>query len=147
MRHFPRKRFGQHFLVDESVIAAIVAAIAPRRDDRMVEIDPSVLPLHWRRGLALYYVGRYEDSAKQFERYFEQDKSDRENGIWRFYAQTKQYGIEEARRRLLPYVQPDRAPLPDVYDLCAGKLTVLKLEERLSPSGLPAAEQAKRMEG
>jgi 16S rRNA (adenine1518-N6/adenine1519-N6)-dimethyltransferase len=42
MRHFPRKRFGQHFLVDESVIAAIVAAIAPRPGDSMVEIGPGL---------------------------------------------------------------------------------------------------------
>ena len=42
MRHVPRKRFGQHFLVDESVIAAIVAAIAPRRGDAMVEIGPGL---------------------------------------------------------------------------------------------------------
>jgi 16S rRNA (adenine1518-N6/adenine1519-N6)-dimethyltransferase len=42
MRHFPRKRFGQHFLIDESVIAAIVAAIAPRADDAMVEIGPGL---------------------------------------------------------------------------------------------------------
>ena len=35
-----RKRFGQHFLVDRSVIAAIVEAIAPRAGDRLVEIGP-----------------------------------------------------------------------------------------------------------
>jgi 16S rRNA (adenine1518-N6/adenine1519-N6)-dimethyltransferase len=40
VRHQPRKRFGQHFLIDESVIAAIVAAIAPQRRDLMVEIGP-----------------------------------------------------------------------------------------------------------
>ena len=42
MRHFPRKRFGQHFLIDEPVIAAIVAAIAPRAGDAMVEIGPGL---------------------------------------------------------------------------------------------------------
>jgi 16S rRNA (adenine1518-N6/adenine1519-N6)-dimethyltransferase len=42
VRHVPRKRFGQHFLIDPSVIAAIVAAIRPRRDDRMVEIGPGL---------------------------------------------------------------------------------------------------------
>jgi 16S rRNA (adenine1518-N6/adenine1519-N6)-dimethyltransferase len=42
MRHIPRKRFGQHFLVDPSVIAAIVAAIAPRPGDSMVEIGPGL---------------------------------------------------------------------------------------------------------
>jgi 16S rRNA (adenine1518-N6/adenine1519-N6)-dimethyltransferase len=36
----PRKRFGQHFLHDRNVLARIVAAIEPRRDDAMVEIGP-----------------------------------------------------------------------------------------------------------
>lgn len=40
MKHQPRKRFGQNFLVDAGVIAAIVAAIAPAHDDRIVEIGP-----------------------------------------------------------------------------------------------------------
>lgn len=39
-RHVPRKRFGQHFLHDAGVLARIVAAIAPRTDDRLVEIGP-----------------------------------------------------------------------------------------------------------
>jgi 16S rRNA (adenine1518-N6/adenine1519-N6)-dimethyltransferase len=42
LRHVPRKRFGQHFLIDEAAIAAIVAAIAPRPDDRMAEIGPGL---------------------------------------------------------------------------------------------------------
>ncbi len=35
-----RKRFGQHFLSDEGVIDRIVAAVAPRADDHLVEIGP-----------------------------------------------------------------------------------------------------------
>ena len=35
-----RKRFGQHFLRDRAVIRRIVAAIAPRPDDLIVEIGP-----------------------------------------------------------------------------------------------------------
>jgi 16S rRNA (adenine1518-N6/adenine1519-N6)-dimethyltransferase len=42
MRHVPRKRFGQHFLVDAAAIAAIVAAIAPQPRDRIVEIGPGL---------------------------------------------------------------------------------------------------------
>jgi 16S rRNA (adenine1518-N6/adenine1519-N6)-dimethyltransferase len=42
MRHVPRKRFGQNFLVDEATIAAIVAAIAPQPGDRLVEIGPGL---------------------------------------------------------------------------------------------------------
>jgi 16S rRNA (adenine1518-N6/adenine1519-N6)-dimethyltransferase len=37
---FARKRFGQHFLHDPTVLENIVAAIAPRPDDRLVEIGP-----------------------------------------------------------------------------------------------------------
>jgi len=112
--------------------------------DKMVELKPEVLALHWRRGLAQYYVGQYEESARQFERYFEQDKSDRENGIWRFYAQARQFGLEEARKRLLPYEQPDRAPLPAIYDLCAGKITAAELEAQLTGDDLSPTEAAKR---
>jgi 16S rRNA (adenine1518-N6/adenine1519-N6)-dimethyltransferase len=36
----PRKRFGQHFLVDSAVIDAIVRAIDPRGDECIVEIGP-----------------------------------------------------------------------------------------------------------
>lgn len=38
--HRPRKRFGQHFLHDDGVLARIVAALTPRPDDRLVEIGP-----------------------------------------------------------------------------------------------------------
>jgi 16S rRNA (adenine1518-N6/adenine1519-N6)-dimethyltransferase len=38
--HRPRKRFGQNFLRDASVIARIVAVIAPHPGDRLVEIGP-----------------------------------------------------------------------------------------------------------
>ena len=42
MRHVPRKRFGQNFLVDEAAIAAIVDAIAPQPRDCVVEIGPGL---------------------------------------------------------------------------------------------------------
>jgi 16S rRNA (adenine1518-N6/adenine1519-N6)-dimethyltransferase len=40
--HAPRKRFGQNFLVSPAVIRNIVEAIAPRRDDVIVEIGPGL---------------------------------------------------------------------------------------------------------
>lgn len=45
MRHVPRKRFGQNFLVDEAVISAIVAVISPQPGDRVVEIGPGLAAL------------------------------------------------------------------------------------------------------
>lgn len=41
-QHVARKRFGQNFLVDQQVIADIVGAVAPARDDRVVEIGPGL---------------------------------------------------------------------------------------------------------
>jgi len=40
MSHQPRKRFGQNFLHDPGVIAKIVAAVTPDRNDLLVEIGP-----------------------------------------------------------------------------------------------------------
>ena len=42
MRHIPRKRFGQHFLTDQAVIADIIAVVRPQAEDAMVEIGPGL---------------------------------------------------------------------------------------------------------
>ncbi len=42
MSHIARKRFGQHFLVDEGVIDGIVRAVAPQPGDALVEIGPGL---------------------------------------------------------------------------------------------------------
>jgi 16S rRNA (adenine1518-N6/adenine1519-N6)-dimethyltransferase len=38
--HRPRKRFGQHFLHNETVLSRMVASMSLRRDDRVLEIGP-----------------------------------------------------------------------------------------------------------
>ena len=45
MKHIARKRFGQHFLSDASIIEAIVREIAPLASDAMVEIGPGLAAL------------------------------------------------------------------------------------------------------
>ena len=42
MKHFARKRFGQHFLTDVSVIQRIVDAINPKPGEALVEIGPGL---------------------------------------------------------------------------------------------------------
>ncbi len=42
MRHNPRKRFGQNFLVDQHIIAQIIAEIRPQKGDRLIEIGPGL---------------------------------------------------------------------------------------------------------
>ncbi len=43
--HQARKRFGQHFLIDEGVTEGIVRAIAPKASDTVVEIGPGLSAL------------------------------------------------------------------------------------------------------
>jgi 16S rRNA (adenine1518-N6/adenine1519-N6)-dimethyltransferase len=45
MKHIPRKRFGQHFLADRSIIEDIVQAINPLPGQMMVEIGPGLAAL------------------------------------------------------------------------------------------------------
>ena len=45
MKHIPRKRFGQHFLSDDTIIDGIVRAIDPRPGQAMVEIGPGLAAL------------------------------------------------------------------------------------------------------
>ena len=45
MKHVARKRFGQHFLSDNGIIAAIVAAINPQSGEPLVEIGPGLAAL------------------------------------------------------------------------------------------------------
>ena len=40
MKPVARKRFGQHFLVDRGVIESIVAVVAPRAGENLIEIGP-----------------------------------------------------------------------------------------------------------
>lgn len=42
MKHIAKKRFGQNFLTDQSVITSLVAAISPQPNDLMVEIGPGL---------------------------------------------------------------------------------------------------------
>ncbi|MDP9046090.1 MAG: 16S rRNA (adenine(1518)-N(6)/adenine(1519)-N(6))-dimethyltransferase RsmA [Pseudomonadota bacterium] len=42
MKHFARKRFGQHFLTDGAIVDAIVRAIDPKPGEAIVEIGPGL---------------------------------------------------------------------------------------------------------
>ncbi len=42
MKHIPRKRFGQHFLVDQALIENIVTQVDPQPGQTMVEIGPGL---------------------------------------------------------------------------------------------------------
>jgi 16S rRNA (adenine1518-N6/adenine1519-N6)-dimethyltransferase len=69
--HQARKRFGQHFLVDDGVIARIVASVDPRPGEPLVEIGPGLgaltRPLLERAGM-LTVVELDRDLAARLKR-------------------------------------------------------------------------------
>jgi 16S rRNA (adenine1518-N6/adenine1519-N6)-dimethyltransferase len=70
MNHRPRKRFGQHFLHDPAVIERIVSAIAPRPNERLVEIGPGEGALTFpllERGARLTVIELDRDLASRLE--------------------------------------------------------------------------------
>ncbi len=42
MKHQAKKRFGQNFLIDQTIIQTLISAIQPQADDLMVEIGPGL---------------------------------------------------------------------------------------------------------
>ncbi len=76
-KHRPRKRFGQHFLIDQFIIDQIISAIAPQKDEQIVEIGPGTGVL--TRPLLsqlnqLDVVELDRDLAENLRRNYDQDK-------------------------------------------------------------------------
>ena len=111
----------------------------------MIELDEKELASHWRRGIALFYAGRYKDAAAQFESYHSFDQIDRENGIWRYLSQHLADGRANAREGLLKYKKDDREPFPAVYKLFAGTITPDQIMNQISEAEISKTEREKRL--
>jgi lipoprotein NlpI len=109
--------------------------------EKMVELNPRLDVTHWRKGIVLYYLGRWEDSAKQFEKYQSIDDVDRENGIWRFLAMQKKVGTKKARDEMIQYTRVDRPPLTDVYRLFQGELSAEEFAKKAASFGENSKER------
>ena len=88
---------------------------------KMIELDQELFAPHWRLGIAYYYTGKFEMSAKQFEAYDTYNDRDRENGIWQYMARVNLVGLEKARETMLVYEEFDREPFPQLYAMFEGK--------------------------
>ncbi len=117
--------------------------------DRAIALDPRRRPGHWQRGIACYYVGRYDQGARQFELYLQVDAADVENAVWHYLCVARARGHREARRRLFPPGRDPRVPLQEVYRLFAGRGTprqvLARLEEKTDEQGRPLSGRARRL--
>ncbi len=90
--------------------------------DRVVALAPDVAPQLWQRGIALYYVGRYDDCRRQFESHRTVNPNDVENPAWHFLCVARAESPEKARAALLPVGPDQRSPMREIYQMFQGKL-------------------------
>src|SRR4029078_7815766 len=76
-----------------------------------------------RRGIALYYAGRYADCRRQFESHRSVNPDDVENAAWHFLCVARAASPEKARAALLPVGPDARVPMREVYEMFRGALT------------------------
>jgi lipoprotein NlpI len=91
--------------------------------DRVVALAPDAEPQLWQRGIALYYVGRYDDCRKQFESHRTVNPNDVENPAWHFLCVAHAESPQKARAALLPVGPDQRSPMREVYEMFKGAMT------------------------
>lgn len=113
--------------------------------DRMLELVPAFAPQHWRRGIALYYAGKYEAGVQQFETHKLANPQDVENAVWHYLCNARVVGPEKAKQQLIDVTQDPRVPMKQIQKLFAGKLQpaeVLSTAEAIDAE-TPAGKEAR----
>lgn len=113
--------------------------------DKFLELRPMAKPGHWKRGIALYYAGRFEDGRKQFEGYQTVDNNDVENAVWRFLCMARQLGVDKARSDMLKIGKDRRVPLMQIFALYAGQAKPEDVWEAVRKVQPPEREMQLRM--
>lgn len=106
--------------------------------DNAAAADSSVAPHLWQRGIAHYYLARFDDGRKQFEIHRTVNPDDVENAAWWYLCMAKLGRRDEARKKLLPVGPDPRVPMREVYELYAGRGSekqVMAAAERGNPTG------------
>ena len=100
--------------------------------DQVALVRPDAAPGLWQRGIALYYVGRFEDCRRQFESHRLVNPNDVENAAWHFLCVAKAEGAEAALAAILSVGPDSRPPMREIYDMFSGRLSP---QEVLSAAG------------
>lgn len=106
--------------------------------DEVAALVPRAAPQLWQRGIALYYVGRYQDCREQFESHRLVNPNDVENAAWHFLCVARADSPAAALAALLPVGPDSRAPMREIYEMFRGELTpaeVMAAGERAAERG------------
>lgn len=120
----------------EDFAAGRLAAAAAGFDE-VAALAPRAAPQLWQRGIALYYVGRYQDCREQFESHRLVNPNDVENAAWHFLCVARADSPGAARGALLPVGPDSRAPMREIYRLFRGEAS----PEEVLAAGERAAER------
>ncbi|MBY0514485.1 MAG: tetratricopeptide repeat protein [Gemmataceae bacterium] len=104
--------------------------------DKFLELRPKFAPDHWRRGIALYYAGRFDDGKKQFDLHRTVNPEDVENSAWHYLCNARATSPTQARKDLIPVSKDARVPMKEVLELFAGKLKPADVLAAAEASGL-----------
>ena len=106
--------------------------------DEVAALVPRAMPQLWQRGIALYYVGRYQDCREQFESHRLVNPNDVENAAWHFLCVARADSPDAALAALRPVGPDSRAPMREIYRMFRGELTpgeVMAAGERAAEGG------------
>ena len=106
--------------------------------DQVAALMPRAAPQLWQRGIALYYVGRYQDCREQFESHRLVNPNDVENAAWHFLCVARGDSPAAALEALLPVGPDSRAPMREIYQMFRGErppAEVLAAGERAAARG------------
>lgn len=106
--------------------------------DEVAALVPRAAPQLWQRGIALYYVGRYQDCREQFESHRLVNPNDVENAAWHFLCVARADSPAAAFEALLPVGPDSRAPMREIYEMFRRELTpeeVIAAGERAAARG------------
>lgn len=109
--------------------------------DRAAELDPTLAPQLWQRGLSDYYAGKFEEGRRQFELHKTVNPNDVENATWHFVCVARQKGIDAARKGLMQIdlSQDDRVPMAEIYAFYEGRGSEDAVLEAAKKADTPAA--------
>ena len=103
---------------------------------------PEVASRQWERGIALYYAGKYQQGAEQFELYQTYHNSDVENSVWRFLCMVPDGGVEKARAAMLPIQDDRRVPMMEIFRLFRGQIQPEEVLAAVQRSGAEPKNRA-----
>lgn len=107
--------------------------------DRVKAAVPSVAPLMWQRGIALYESGRFDDCAAQFASYHAANPADLESAIWNFLCVARRDSPEQARAALLKGGGDTRVMRAEIYAMLQGRISPADVIGQANESGIPTA--------